>query len=62
MELLTCLNMKQAKARKKKVLKLLMLLFQYYHKNENFFLVQKIILELLLFKNYMENFLTMMKN
>ena len=32
--IITCLNMKQAKARKKKVLRLLMLLFQFYHKNE----------------------------
>ena len=34
--IITCLNMKQAKARKKKVLKLLMLFCQFYHKNENF--------------------------
>ena len=29
--------MKQAKARKKRVLRLQMLLFQFYHKNENFY-------------------------
>ena len=34
--IITCLNMKQAKARKKRVLKLLMLFCQFYHKNENF--------------------------
>ena len=34
--IITCLNMKQANARKKKVLKLLMLFCLYYHKNENF--------------------------
>ena len=32
--ILTCLNMKQAKARKKKVLKLQMQLYQFCHKNE----------------------------
>ena len=32
--IITCLNMKQAKARKKKVLKLQMLLFLFWHKNE----------------------------
>ena len=35
--ILTCLNMKQAKDRKKKVLKLRKPLFQFYHKNENLF-------------------------
>ena len=35
--ILTCLNMRQAKARKKKVLKLRKLLFQFYYKNESFF-------------------------
>ena len=35
--ILTCLNMKQAILRKKKVLKLQMLLFQFCHKNENNF-------------------------
>ena len=33
--IITCLNMKQAKARKKRVLKLLMQFCQFYHKNEN---------------------------
>ena len=32
--IITCLNMNQAKARKKKVLKLQMPLYQFYHKNE----------------------------
>ena len=35
--IITCLNMKQAKARKKKELKLLKLLYQFCHKNENIF-------------------------
>ena len=33
--IITCLNMKQAKARKKKELRLLKLLYQFCHKNEN---------------------------
>ena len=33
--IITCLNMKQAIARKKKVQKLLMLFYRFYHKNEN---------------------------
>ena len=33
--IITCLNMKQANARKKRVLKLLMPFCQFYHKNEN---------------------------
>ena len=33
--IITCLNKKQAIARKKKVQKLLMLFYRFYHKNEN---------------------------
>ena len=60
--ILTCLNMKQAKARKKKGAEAAKAVVSVLSQKWDQSIVQKIILELLLFKNFMENFLIMKRN
>ena len=60
--IITCLNKKQAIARKKKGAEAANAIISILSQKWKTFIVQKITLELLLFKNCMVNFLIMMKN